>query len=159
MKKFYNILFSTRLTAILFIVFGAAMGIATFIENDYGTQSSKALVYNTWWFELIMVIFVINFIGNIARYRLLRLEKLPVLILHLSFILIILGAAVTRYISYEGLMPIKEGDTTDLMLSERTYLSVTMDDGTEQRGPFEREYLFTHDVSKGNGFIAYASRF
>ncbi|MEZ4841483.1 MAG: cytochrome c biogenesis protein CcsA [Flavobacteriaceae bacterium] len=159
MKKFYNILFSTRLTAILFIVFGAAMGIATFIENDYGTQSSKALVYNTWWFELIMVIFVINFIGNIARYRLLRLEKLPVLILHLSFILIILGAAVTRYISYEGLMPIKEGDTTDLMLSERTYLSVTMDDGTEQRGPFEHEYLFTHDVSKGNSFIAYASRF
>ena len=63
MKKIYKILFSTRLTAILFVVFGAAMGIATFIENDYGTQASKALVYNSWWFQLTMLIFVGNFIG------------------------------------------------------------------------------------------------
>ncbi|HBK70736.1 MAG TPA: cytochrome C biogenesis protein CcsB, partial [Flavobacteriaceae bacterium] len=58
MKNFF---FSTRLTAILFFVFATTMGIATFIENDYGTQSSKALVYNAWWFELIMLIFVVNF--------------------------------------------------------------------------------------------------
>ena len=61
MNKLLNILYSTRLMAVLFFVFAAAMGIATFIENDFGTQTSKALVYNTWWFEAIMVFFVINF--------------------------------------------------------------------------------------------------
>ena len=28
---------------------------------------AKALVYNAWWFEAIMVFFVINFFGNIFR--------------------------------------------------------------------------------------------
>jgi hypothetical protein len=61
MKKILNFLYSTRLTAVLFIVFAAAMGVATFIENDYGTQTSKALVYNAWWFEAIMVFFYDQF--------------------------------------------------------------------------------------------------
>ena len=61
MKKLLNILYSTRLTAILFILFAAAMAVATFIENDYGTQTSKALVYNSWWFEGIMIFFLISF--------------------------------------------------------------------------------------------------
>ena len=54
MKKILNILYSTRLTAVLFILYATAMAVATFIENDFGTQTSKALVYSTWWFELSM---------------------------------------------------------------------------------------------------------
>ena len=65
MKKIFSFLYSTRLMAVLFIVFATAMGIATFIENDYGTQTAKALIYSAWWFEAIMVFFIINFFGNI----------------------------------------------------------------------------------------------
>ena len=90
--------------AVLFIAFAAAMGVATFIENDCGTQTAKALVYNAWWFEAIMVFFVINFFGNIFRYRLISKEKWPVLVFHLAFLFIIIGAGITRYIGYEGLM-------------------------------------------------------
>jgi len=159
MKKITNILFSTRLTAILFLVFAASMGIATFIENDYGTQASKALVYNAWWFELIMLVFVINFIGNIFKYRLYRKEKLSVLLFHLSFILILIGAGITRYISYEAIMPIKEGETTNLMLSEKTYFSVTVDDGKVQKGPIDKVYFFAPNPSSEARFIPLISRF
>jgi len=158
MKKIYNILFSTRLTAMLFLIFGASMGIATFIENDYGTQSAKALVYNSWWFELIMLIFVINFVGNIFRYRLLRKEKISVLVFHVSFILILIGAAVTRYISYEALMPIREGETTNLMLSEKTYLNVHIDDGEVQK-TIDKVYLFSHKPTSEARFVPLVSRF
>ncbi|RPD98759.1 cytochrome C biogenesis protein [Aureibaculum marinum] len=158
MKKFYNILFSTRLTAILFIVFGAANGIATFIENDYGTQASKALVYNTWWFELIMLIFVGNFIGNIFRYRLLRKEKFSVLIFHLAFIFIIIGAGITRYISYEAIMPIKEGETTNLMLSEKTTINVHVDDGKVAR-EINKRYFFAPEIGDEKRFIPLVSKF
>ena len=85
MKNIFNFLYSTRLTAVLFFLFAAAMGIATFIENDFGTQTSKALVYNVWWFEAIMLFFIINFFGNIFRYRLYKKEKWAVLMFHLSF--------------------------------------------------------------------------
>ena len=133
MKKIISFLYSTRLMAVLFFLYAAAMGIATFIENDFGTQTSKALVYNAWWFELIMVFFVINLFGNIFRYRLLRKEKWPVLMFHLSFVLILIGAGITRYIGYEGIMLIKEGETTNKFLSETTYLNVIVDNGELQK--------------------------
>jgi hypothetical protein len=50
---------------------------------------------------------VINFIGNIKRYQLWKKEKWATLLLHLSWIFIISGAFVTRYISYD-MMPIRE---------------------------------------------------
>jgi len=158
MKKLANFLFSTRLTGVLFIVYAASMGIATFIENDYGTQASKALVYNTWWFELIHIIFMINFAGNMFRYRLFRREKLPVLIFHLSFVLILLGAGITRYISYEGYMPIEEGQVSNFMLSEKAYINVVIDDNKEQK-TLERRYLFAPEVTDKGGFTAYAAQF
>ncbi|WP_299109120.1 cytochrome c biogenesis protein CcsA [uncultured Tenacibaculum sp.] len=133
MKKFLNILYSTRLMAILFFVFAIAMGIATFIENDFGTQTSKALVYNTWWFEVIMIFFVINFFGNIFRYKLYKKEKWSVLLFHIAFLFILIGAGVTRYISYEGLMIIDEGETTNTFFSDTNYLNVVIDDNQFQK--------------------------
>ena len=126
-KKLASILFSTRLMAILFIVFAVAMGIGTFLEDAHGTTAARIWIYNTWWFEAIMVFFAINFCGNIVRYRLYKKEKWATLLLHLSFILIIVGAFVTRYVSYEGVMPIREGETTSKFLSEKTYLTIFMD--------------------------------
>ena len=158
MKKLANFLFSTRLTGVLFIVYAASMGIATFIENDYGTQASKALVYNTWWFELIHIVFLINFAGNMFRYRLFRKEKLSVLIFHLAFVFILLGAGITRYISYEGYMPIEEGQVSNVMLSEKAYLNIVIDDNKDQK-TLERRYLFAPEVTDKGGFTAYAAQF
>ncbi len=143
MKTILNFLYSTRLMAILFILFATAMGIATFIENDYGTQTSKALVYNAWWFELIMVFFVINFFGNIFRYRLYKKEKWAVLMFHAAFLLILIGAGVTRYMGYEGIMLIEEGQTTNKFLSETTYLNVIVDNGKMQKPEINKPLLLS----------------
>jgi hypothetical protein len=43
-----------------------------FIESKYNTDTAKILIYNAWWFEAIHVFFMINFIGNIKRYQLLK---------------------------------------------------------------------------------------
>jgi len=156
MKKIINILYSTRLTAVLFILFATTMGVATFIENDFGTQTSKALVYNTWWFELIMAFFVINFFGNIFRYRLFRKEKWAVLMFHLAFLFILIGAGITRYIGYEGIMLISEGETTSQFLSETAYLNVTVDDGKNQRPNIEKSLLLS---AWGKNSVEFASNF
>ena len=129
--------------AVLFILFATAMGIATFIENDFGTQTSKALIYNTWWFEAIMVFFLINFFGNIFRYRLHKKEKWPVLMFHLAFLFILIGAAVTRYVGYEGIMLIKEGETTNKFLSETTYVNAIVDNGKLQKPEINEPILLS----------------
>ncbi len=126
-KKIFSFLFSTRLMAVLFFVYAFAMARGTFIEDQYNTDTARIWVYNAWWFEAIHVFFLINFFGNIKRYQLYKKEKWATLLLHLSFILIILGAFITRYISYEGMMPIREGESTNQMYSDRTFLTVFVD--------------------------------
>ena len=80
-KKIVSVLVSTRLTAFLFLFFSAAMAIGTFVESKHGTDAAKILIYNAKWFELIILIFLVNFIFNIKRYSLLRREKLGILLL------------------------------------------------------------------------------
>ncbi|MBI6119069.1 cytochrome c biogenesis protein CcsA [Salegentibacter sp. F60176] len=135
--------------AVLFVVFSVAMAFGTFIESWYSIETARVLIYNTWWFEGIMLFFVINFIGNIKRYNLHKREKWSSLLLHLSFILILVGAFITRYISYEGIMPIKEGETTNIMLSQKTYFSAFIDgeiDGEPRRRVLEEPVLFAPET-------------
>ncbi|GLU44979.1 cytochrome c biogenesis protein CcsA [Allomuricauda sp. NBRC 101325] len=146
-------LFSTRLMAVLFLVFAAAMAIGTFVESYYSTETARIYIYNTTWFEAIMVFFVINFIGNIFRYRLLEWKKWAVLVLHVSWILIIIGAFVTRYISYEGMMPIREGATEKVFYSDKTYLTAYIDgdiEGETKRRILEDDILVTPEGKRSS---------
>ena len=145
-KKLFSFLFSTRLMALLFVGYAVAMATGTFIESKYNTDTAKILIYNSWWFEAIHVFFLINFIGNIKRYQLLKKEKWATLILHLSFVFIICGAFVTRYISYEGMMPIREGASENQIFSEKTFLTVFADGeykGEMKRRTFEKPLLLS----------------
>jgi hypothetical protein len=154
-KKIASFLFSTRLMAVLFIGFAAAMAAGTFIEDAYNTDTARVIIYNAWWFESIMVFFAINFIGNIKRYQLHKKENWATLLLHLSFILIILGAFITRYISYEGMMPIREGETANIIYSDKPYLTVFVDgeyQGETKRKTFERDLIFAPEV-KDDAFL------
>jgi len=145
-KKIYSILSSSRLMAILFLGFAVAMAVGTFIESKYNTDTARILVYNSWWFEGIMLFFVINFIGNIKRYQLYKKEKWATLLLHLSWIFIISGAFITRYISYEGMMPIREGAASNQFFSDKNYLTVFVDgiyEGKMMRRVFEKPLLLS----------------
>ncbi|WP_264564027.1 cytochrome c biogenesis protein CcsA [Flavobacterium sp. N3904] len=145
-KKLFSVLFSTRLMALLFLTFAIAMGTGTFIESKYNTDTARILVYNTWWFEAIMGFFMINFIGNIKRYQLLKKEKWATLMLHLAFIFIIGGAFITRYISFEGMMPIREGAAENQFYSDKTFLTLFLDGeykGEMKRRVFEKSLLLS----------------
>ena len=140
-KKLSNLLFSTRLTGTLFIVFAIAMAVGTFMDQGQSTSPtpySRTLIYNAWWFEAIMCVFIVNFAGNIFRYRLLRKEKWATLTLHLSFIFILLGAFITRYHGFEGMMSIREGATENTFLSQKTYLTTYIDGDFEINGQLQR---------------------
>ncbi len=122
MERFFKTLFSNKLTGLLLFVYAVAMAVATFIENDFGTETARTLVYNAKWFEILHLIMIFNFIGNIQKYKLLSLSKLPTLVFHLAFILIILGAGITRYRGSESMMSIKEGQSSNVLISYDSYL-------------------------------------
>ncbi|MFC2635014.1 MAG: cytochrome C biogenesis protein, partial [Capnocytophaga granulosa] len=150
LKKLTQFLISTRLMAVLFLAYGAALAMGTFVETWYNTDTAKIWIYNAWWFELIMALFVINFIGNIGRYRLLKRENWAVFVLHASWIFIIVGAAVTRYISDEGKLALREGEEADFYTSELTYITAQVDgsyEGQPLRKAKQTEVLFSEFTS------------
>ena len=152
--KFFKYLFSNQLMAILFVAFSTAMAFGTFIESWYSTDTAKIWIYNAWWFELILALFMVNFFGNIFKYRLLRKEKWAILMIHLSFILIISGAFITRYFGYEGVMPIREGVSENSFLSEKTFLTLFVEgdiNGIAQRKTLEKDFIFSEHVN--NNFV------
>jgi len=140
-EKIFKGLFSMRMMTVGMIAFLVAIAVATFIESNYGTPASKIAIFNATWFELLLVYLCINLIANIFRYRLFRAEKAAVLAFHLSFIVIMIGAGVTRYIGFEGQMPILEGETTNLMYSADPYLVIRANDLKHQYTLEDRRWL------------------
>lgn len=128
MKYLSNILFSSATAIILLVLLIASLAIATFMEDAYDTATSKYFIYNARWFEFIFLLLSINFIGHIAKYKMLRREKMGGLIFHLSFIVMILGAGITRYFGFEGIMHIREGESTNTIYSDGPHLLVSFRD-------------------------------
>ncbi len=124
MKRFWNFIFSSRATIIFMFVIGTAMAVATFIEDKYDTATANLYVYKTLWFEILFIILAINLIGHIKVYKLLSRKKIAGFIFHISFIVMIIGAAITRYISYEGSMHIRKGSESNLIYTNETILAI-----------------------------------
>jgi len=126
--KIVKFLFSPVFMGILFILFAASMAAATFIENDYGSAASYNFVYNTRWFELILLLLAVNMTGQMIIFKLYRRTKLTVMLFHLSFILLIAGAAITRYTGWEGFVHIREGQKQNVCYSATKYLGYSLKD-------------------------------
>ncbi|MEN9416161.1 MAG: hypothetical protein RLZ62_2465, partial [Bacteroidota bacterium] len=116
--------FSTSAAGLYMLLFAAAIGVATFIENDFGTSAAQKVVFKTKWFEVLLVLFGIALIVNIFRYRMIQQRKWMILLFHAAIIVILAGAGVTRYFGYEGMMGIREGETSSSFLSSESYIGV-----------------------------------
>ena len=154
-KKITDILFSTKLLILLFVLLGAGAAIATFIENDYGTSTARVLVYNHLWYEIVLTLSIVNLIGIMYNRKMWR-QKAK-FIFHLSFVVMLIGAAMTRYVGYEGIMHIKEGQTQSDMISLEPYFQVTIDhNGKKYYAEFQKEFSaigdnrFNYDVEFDN---------
>ena len=139
MNKIHSILSSMKTMAGLMLLFAITIGYATFVENDYGTMSAKADIYNARWFEIMLGLLALNLFLNILKFNMARKEKLLVFTFHVAFLIILVGAAVTRYMGYEGVMHIREGESSDVILSAEPYVSFNVKKG-------EKEYSFQEQL-------------
>jgi len=128
MKFNIKLLFSPIFTGVLFTAFAASMAVATFIENDFGAASARQLIYESKWFELIFVLMAVNLTGQIFTLRLYQKKKITVLLFHLAFIVMIAGAAITRYSGFEGIIHIREGESSSAVRSQDKYMGINIFD-------------------------------
>ena len=148
--KLLNFLFSFKATLLLLAILAIGAGVATFIENDFGTSSARVLVYNNTWYEIVLVLTTINLSGIIYKFKMWN--NLPRFLFHFSFVVILLGAIITRYVGYEGIMQIPQGTTTNQMISLEPYLQVTVKEGEKVVAYKEWQNEFTSLLPELNNF-------
>jgi cytochrome c-type biogenesis protein CcsB len=118
----YGVLRSPRTMMLLLFVLGFGAACGTFIENDFGTLKAREFVYNSIWYESVLFLSAINLC--VILYENKSYKVLPRFIFHSAFVIILIGAALTRYFGYEGIMSIREGDTSNTFLIKKEALHV-----------------------------------
>lgn len=137
-------------SVILLSLFAISIAYATFAENSQGTEYARSIVYNAKWFELLLILLIVNLCGSILKNKLIQRKKWTVLMFHLAFVFILTGSAVTRYFSYEGIMHIRQGETTNLISTEKTAININ----AEYKGQkYEKSTEVDFGPSKTNNFL------
>lgn len=118
----YRVLRSNYTMMVLLFILGIGAGYATFIENDYGTETARLFVYDSLWYEVVLVFTGINLVLILLSTQ--AYKHLPRFLFHFAFIVILIGAGLTRYFGLEGTMNIRENGSSNTILTEKKYLHV-----------------------------------
>lgn len=108
-----RILSSFVTTLVLLILYALGLAAATFIEKYQGTMAAKAIIYYSPLFFLLQFLLVVNFIAALIRHQLLKRRKWGLMLTHLAFIVILFGALVSHLFGEEGILHLREGESSD----------------------------------------------
>lgn len=123
-KRFFGICLSIKMTIVLLVIYAFLCALATFIENDFGVYDAKYLIYNTIFFDIIHILLTLNLIGAFIVAKPWNKKKYASMLFHSAFIVIVIGAGITRYFGFEGVMHIRENDSSDIVITQDEYIIV-----------------------------------
>ncbi|RLA61138.1 MAG: protein NrfI, partial [Epsilonproteobacteria bacterium] len=128
----------TMVILLLILALGATAG--TFIENDFGTERARELVYNAYWYELTLFLTAMLLLIVIEKTKMYRVKART--LFHVAFVIILFGAALTRYFGFDGMMSIREGKKSNIIVigdkSIETPFYLALKDFTLTRYPGSR---------------------
>lgn len=135
---------SLPLSIILMMIYATCIGVATFIERDFGTVVANDVIYRSWWFSVLNIWILLNMLGGMYHSFKFGRFKIGFQILHLSFVVIIIGASITRIYGFEGVMQIENKQSSSFFVSSEKYLNVFINDGEEfdPLNAFKKAYSF-----------------
>ncbi len=108
---------------LLYTLLIVCMGIATIIEKIEGKDYVAETIYGSWWFILLWALLAIVGLAILLKRKVHK--KLPVFLLHISFVIMLLGALVTHLMAESGTIHLrmnqavsnyKSADSTELQL-------------------------------------------
>lgn len=142
-----------RIIYILYLLVLLSMGAATIVEKNHGTDYAHSHIYGAWWFSLLWAVLAAVAIFYFVRRK---VRTASTVVLHLSFVVILLGALLTHITAKRGMIHLRLGEKTN------TYYAQDEKKGMkEEKLPFNIQ-LKKFDVIYHNGTTAasdYESRF
>lgn len=100
----------SKLPFILVFFLVIAIAVATVLENRFDTHYAMQHVYGAWWFIGLWAILALAGCWLIYKRKMWRQPS--VFLLHLSFLVILIGALTTHITSHRGMVHLREGETS-----------------------------------------------
>lgn len=124
--KFVKMFCSIYTTIVLLAIYAILCAAATFIEADasYGIQAAQDMIYRTTLFNIVHILLLLNLIAVFVYRKVWKSKKYYSIILHVSFIVILLGAALTRFFGFEGVVHIREQHSSNVIITDEEYLNI-----------------------------------
>lgn len=135
MKTIKRILSSYKTSVVLLIIYAVILAAATFVEKYHGTDAAKALIYYSPLFMFLHFLMVLNFIFIVFKHKLFNKSRLGLLLVHFSFIIILLGALFSHLTAKEGYIHLRAGEKSNKMIVQTRHGMVT------HEFPFEIELV------------------
>ncbi|WP_170000035.1 cytochrome c biogenesis protein CcsA [Campylobacter sp. RM9328] len=126
--RLFGFFSSYKFVIFMLSILATGAGVATFLESIYDTQTAKILVYDARWYEIVMLLLTISLGAIIIKTKMWR--RLGAFVVHFAFIVIALGAFLTRYCGEEGVLHVREGEHSNEMVSVKPYLQIITEDKT-----------------------------
>lgn len=100
----------------LYVIIIIILGLATFIGQAYGTDYVSQKIYHSIWFSILWCTLVFMSVIYMAKRKLYKLFSLC--LLHSSFIIILLGAAITFLFGKKGQVHLRQNETANMFVDE-----------------------------------------
>lgn len=130
----------------LYVSIITIMAAATITEKYMGSDYVADTIYGSWWFAAMWALLAAAGVAYIVKRR---IRRASVLLLHGSFVVILLGALLTHVSASQGTVRLRLGETTD------TYVVSTKDGDIRHKLPFKLR-LKSFDIHYHDGTKAAA---
>ena len=90
------------------------MAVATIVEKDQGTSYVHVHYYGAWWFTLLWAAIAALGVFHIVKMKVRRVSTLAI---HLSFVIILIGAFLTHVSSKRGMMHLRVGQPSNTYMA------------------------------------------
>ena len=130
----------------LYVSIITIMAAATITEKYMGSDYVADAIYGSWWFAVMWALLAAAGVAYIVKRH---VRRASVLLLHGSFVVILLGALLTHVSASQGTVRLRLGETTD------TYVVSTKDGDIRHKLPFKLR-LKSFDIHYHDGTKAAA---
>ncbi len=128
LRFLYRVVSSLGFGVVMLLLMGLILALATGYEASAGAEAVHFYFYHSWWFDLLLGLFLLSLTLATWRLRPYRWRHTGVIITHFSILLIALGALVTRHAGYEGRLRLPEGGGTDRLPTKEYALNLWQGD-------------------------------
>ncbi len=133
-----------RLIITLYILIIVCIGFATVVEKYRGTAFVGEHIYGAWWFSALWAVLTVASLAYIMKQHLYK--RMAVMLLHLSFVVILVGALVTHLTAQRDTIHLRVGIPYHLTSSSQITLKefrIINYPGTD--APLDYQSVILHD--------------